>query len=91
MHWGGGDDGRRRTYGICFDDYWEDHIWVWECHHIHQRSNVSEVRSGSLQRICTKLILGSEIAPAKKRGSLVVMNHIGMVSGLAVAFWYVLS
>lgn len=29
----------------------------------------------------------SEIAPAKKRGALVVMNHIGMVSGLAAAFW----
>lgn len=31
----------------------------------------------------------SEIAPAKKRGGLVVMNHIGMVTGLAAAFWYV--
>ncbi|PVH74281.1 general substrate transporter [Cadophora sp. DSE1049] len=29
----------------------------------------------------------SEIAPAKRRGGLVVMNHIGMVSGLATAFW----
>ncbi|KAE8446081.1 hypothetical protein EG329_012589 [Mollisiaceae sp. DMI_Dod_QoI] len=29
----------------------------------------------------------SEIAPAKKRGGLVVMNHIGMVTGLAAAFW----
>ena len=30
----------------------------------------------------------SEIAPAKQRGKYVVMNHIGMVAGLAVAFWY---
>ncbi|KAL2059853.1 hypothetical protein VTL71DRAFT_10008 [Oculimacula yallundae] len=29
----------------------------------------------------------SEIAPARRRGGLVVMNHIGMVSGLATAFW----
>jgi hypothetical protein len=29
----------------------------------------------------------SEIAPAKKRGGLVVMNHIGMVTGLSAAFW----
>lgn len=29
----------------------------------------------------------SEIAPARKRGGLVVMNHIGMVTGLATAFW----
>lgn len=29
----------------------------------------------------------SEIAPARRRGGVVVMNHIGMVSGLAVAFW----
>jgi len=29
----------------------------------------------------------SEIAPAKQRGKYVVMNHIGMVAGLAVAFW----
>ncbi len=32
--------------------------------------------------------MNSEIAPARKRGALVVMNHIGMVTGLAVAFWY---
>lgn len=31
--------------------------------------------------------VASEIAPAKKRGGLVVMNHIGMVTGLAAAFW----
>jgi hypothetical protein len=31
--------------------------------------------------------MGSEIAPARRRGGVVVMNHIGMVSGLAVAFW----
>jgi hypothetical protein len=29
----------------------------------------------------------SEIAPAKRRGGLVVMNHIGMVTGLSAAFW----
>jgi len=29
----------------------------------------------------------SEIAPARKRGKYVVMNHIGMVTGLAIAFW----
>jgi len=29
----------------------------------------------------------SEIAPAKKRGHYVVMNHIGLVAGLAFAFW----
>lgn len=29
----------------------------------------------------------SEIAPASRRGALVVMNHIGLVTGLAVAFW----
>jgi len=29
----------------------------------------------------------SEIAPARKRGRYVVMNHIGMVTGLAIAFW----
>ncbi|KIW06154.1 uncharacterized protein PV09_03316 [Verruconis gallopava] len=29
----------------------------------------------------------SEIAPPKQRGKLVVMNHIGLVAGLAVAFW----
>ncbi|PMD28902.1 general substrate transporter [Hyaloscypha variabilis F] len=29
----------------------------------------------------------SEIAPARRRGGVVVLNHIGMVSGLAVAFW----
>ncbi|OCK95736.1 general substrate transporter [Cenococcum geophilum 1.58] len=29
----------------------------------------------------------SEVAPAKQRGRYVVMNHIGLVTGLAVAFW----
>lgn len=29
----------------------------------------------------------SEVAPAKQRGKYVVMNHIGLVTGLAVAFW----
>ena len=29
----------------------------------------------------------SEIAPARQRGRFVVMNHIGMVGGLAVGFW----
>ncbi|MCJ1301107.1 hypothetical protein MMC08_003906 [Hypocenomyce scalaris] len=29
----------------------------------------------------------SEIAPAKQRGRFVVMNHIGMVTGLSAAFW----
>jgi hypothetical protein len=29
----------------------------------------------------------SECAPAKERGRYVVMNHIGLVAGLAVAFW----
>ncbi|KAH8660884.1 general substrate transporter [Tricladium varicosporioides] len=29
----------------------------------------------------------SEIAPAKQRGRYVVMNHIGLVAGLAFAFW----
>ncbi|KAI9683923.1 MAG: hypothetical protein M1829_004258 [Trizodia sp. TS-e1964] len=29
----------------------------------------------------------SEISPAKIRGRFVVMNHIGLVAGLAVAFW----
>lgn len=29
----------------------------------------------------------SEIAPARQRGKYVVMNHIGMVTGIAVAFW----
>jgi len=30
----------------------------------------------------------SEIAPAHDRGRYVVMNHIGLVGGLAGAFWY---
>jgi len=29
----------------------------------------------------------SEISPARQRGHFVVMNHIGFVTGLAVAFW----
>ncbi|KAF2431333.1 general substrate transporter [Tothia fuscella] len=29
----------------------------------------------------------SEVAPAKQRGKYVVMNHIGLVAGLASAFW----
>ncbi|CAG8979739.1 hypothetical protein HYALB_00011466 [Hymenoscyphus albidus] len=29
----------------------------------------------------------SEIAPARQRGRYVVMNHIGLVAGLAFAFW----
>ncbi|KJR84948.1 sugar transporter [Sporothrix schenckii 1099-18] len=29
----------------------------------------------------------SEIAPARQRGRFVVMNHIGMVGGLAAGFW----
>ncbi|RQM07474.1 hypothetical protein DH86_00003140, partial [Scytalidium sp. 3C] len=29
----------------------------------------------------------SEIAPATLRGSLVVMNHIGMTTGLSIGFW----
>jgi len=29
----------------------------------------------------------SEISPAKQRGRYVVMNHIGLVTGLAIAFW----
>ncbi|KAG9232383.1 general substrate transporter [Amylocarpus encephaloides] len=29
----------------------------------------------------------SEIAPKEKRGRLVVMNHIGLIAGLAFAFW----
>jgi MFS family permease len=29
----------------------------------------------------------SEVAPARQRGRFVVMNHIGMVAGLAVGFW----
>ena len=29
----------------------------------------------------------SEIAPARQRGRFVVMNHIGMVGGLATGFW----
>jgi MFS family permease len=29
----------------------------------------------------------SEVAPARHRGRFVVMNHIGMVAGLAVGFW----
>jgi MFS family permease len=32
-------------------------------------------------------ILYSEVAPARQRGKYVVMNHIGLVAGLAVAFW----
>jgi hypothetical protein len=31
----------------------------------------------------------SEVAPAQKRGLFVVMNHIGLTTGIAVAFWYV--
>ena len=27
------------------------------------------------------------MAPARQRGKYVVMNHIGLVAGLAVAFW----
>ncbi|KAF3908984.1 hypothetical protein ABW20_dc0107466 [Dactylellina cionopaga] len=29
----------------------------------------------------------SEISPAQQRGRLVIMNHVGFVTGLAVAFW----
>ncbi|KAF2006049.1 general substrate transporter [Amniculicola lignicola CBS 123094] len=29
----------------------------------------------------------SEVAPAKHRGRYVVINHVGLVAGLAVAFW----
>ncbi|KAF3937840.1 hypothetical protein ABW19_dt0207195 [Dactylella cylindrospora] len=29
----------------------------------------------------------SEISPAKERGKFVIMNHVGFVTGLAVAFW----
>jgi MFS family permease len=29
----------------------------------------------------------SEVAPARQRGKYVVMNHIGLVTGLAAAFW----
>ncbi|MCJ1479541.1 hypothetical protein MMC13_008227 [Lambiella insularis] len=29
----------------------------------------------------------SEISPARQRGRFIVMNHIGFVAGLAVAFW----
>jgi len=34
-------------------------------------------------------MIHSETAPSKRRGRFVVMNHIGFVTGLAVAFWYV--
>lgn len=30
----------------------------------------------------------SEISPAKHRGRYVVINHVGLVVGLASAFWY---
>ena len=29
----------------------------------------------------------SEISPAKHRGRYVVINHVGLVAGLAIAFW----
>jgi MFS family permease len=33
----------------------------------------------------------SEVAPSRRRGRYVVMNHIGLVAGLATAFWFVVS
>ncbi|OAG11774.1 general substrate transporter [Paraphaeosphaeria sporulosa] len=33
------------------------------------------------------LTLNSEISPAKHRGRYVVINHVGLVAGLAIAFW----
>lgn len=35
----------------------------------------------------TRDLLHSEIAPAKQRGRLVVLNHVGFVAGLASGFW----
>ncbi|KAF2021687.1 general substrate transporter [Aaosphaeria arxii CBS 175.79] len=34
-----------------------------------------------------RLFLKTNVAPAKHRGRYVVINHIGLVAGLAVAFW----
>ncbi|KAF2743805.1 general substrate transporter [Sporormia fimetaria CBS 119925] len=33
----------------------------------------------------------SEVSPAKYRGRYVVINHVGLVAGLALAFWYVVG
>lgn len=45
------------------------------------------LRNWGLSKTRTADTRDSEIAPAKTRGGLVVLNHIGMVTGLSAAFW----
>ncbi|KAF2278886.1 general substrate transporter [Westerdykella ornata] len=43
---------------------------------------------GGLAIVSTSVPLyQSEVSPAKHRGRYVVMNHVGLVAGIAVAFW----
>lgn len=72
---------------LCNDDRWKDYRWIGKCRHFNRGTFVSKVRRSNLSCLDVGTDRASEIAPAKKRGGLVVMNHIGMVSGLAVAFW----
>lgn len=48
---------------------------------LYQRSVLALAESICLIFAC------SEISPAKHRGRYVVVNHIGLVAGLATAFW----
>ena len=73
---------------LCNDDNWENYLGVWKCGYLDSCSVIPKVCGSTHKRGLVRLTeTNSEIAPARRRGGVVVMNHIGMVSGLAVAFW----
>lgn len=81
------------------DDCGTHHLRCGKCPHQHQRAYVLEVCApwrgnwapwNSANSYADTNFSSSEIAPATLRGSLVVMNHIGMTTGLSIGFWLVL-
>ena len=71
-----------------YDDCWAHHLWNGYIDCLDVRSALSKVGISAIIGMILALIQNSEISPAKERGKYVVMNHIGLVAGLAVAFWY---
>lgn len=63
-------------------------MWCWSRHCINLCSVVSEVGDVVTLWYIT-LTFCSEVPPAEHCGRYVVINHVGLVVGLALAFWLV--
>ena len=78
------------TWTVCssYDDYWEDNFWLWKCSHINICSDVPEVsRISPSFATCGLTFPNSEIAPAKRRGGLVVMNRKSFSSAMRLSYY----